>query len=61
MSTRNIGIALVVAGVLLLLVSLLADVFGIGAHPEIVGWKQIMGAGTGVVLAAAGIFLVRRK
>lgn len=61
MSNRNIGIVLVFIGVFLLLVSLLADVIGVGWHPEVFGWKQILGTAIGVVLGLVGIFFLRRK
>jgi hypothetical protein len=61
MSNRNLGIAMIFIGVLLLLVSLLADVIGVGWHPEIFGWKQILGTAAGVGLALAGIYFLRRK
>ena len=51
-STRSI--VLIVIGVVLLAVSLLADAFGIGAHPGL-GWKQLVGAAVGVVVAVIGI------
>lgn len=50
---------LLVAGVLLFLVSLTADVTTIGEGTGI-GWKQISGAVVGVVIAAIGIVRMRR-
>jgi hypothetical protein len=53
-------VILVVAGVLLFLVSLTADITTIGEGTG-VGWKQIAGAATGVVIAAIGIVRLRRN
>jgi hypothetical protein len=61
MLNRNIGIAMVFIGILLLLVSLLADVVGVGAHPDMFGWKQILGVAAGIGLSLAGIYFLRRK
>jgi hypothetical protein len=61
MPTRTIGIAMIFIGVLLALISLLADVIGVGWHPEVFGWKQILGTTVGIVLSLAGLYLVRRK
>ena len=49
-----------VVGVLIFLVSLLADAFGIGEGTGI-GWKQIMGSLVGLVVAAIGIVQLRKK
>jgi hypothetical protein len=61
MSKRNIGIAMTVAGILLVLVSLLADMIGLGAQAGIIGWKQILGAVIGAAVGISGIFLLLRK
>ncbi len=61
MSKRNIGIALIVVGVVLVLVSLLADAIGLGAQPGIIGWKQILGAAVGAAAAIGGMVLLLRK
>ena len=61
MSTRNIGIAILVIGILVILISLLADVIGIGATAGVFGWRQILGAGVGVLVILAGIVISRRK
>jgi tetrahydromethanopterin S-methyltransferase subunit F len=61
MSTRTLGIAMIFIGILLMLVSLLADVIGVGWHPEVFGWKQILGTAAGVVLSLVGVYLLRRK
>ncbi len=61
MSKRNIGIAMIAAGVLLILVSLLADAIGLGANTAVIGWKQILGAVVGAALGIGGFFFVRQK
>ncbi len=50
---------LIAVGVVVVLISLGADVIGLGADPANFGWKQILGAGAGAVLVIAGIFLLR--
>ena len=56
----NRAAVILVVGVLLFLVSLMADAFGIGEGTGI-GWKQITGAVIGVVIAAIGIVQMRKK
>ncbi len=58
MKSRGVAVALLVVGVLLFLIALTADQLGIGGHPGL-GWKQIIGAVVGVVVAAVGMFLLR--
>jgi hypothetical protein len=59
MSKKAQGVVLLVVGVLLFLVSLAADRLGVGAAPGL-GWKQIVGAVVGVVLAGAGMTMQRK-
>jgi hypothetical protein len=59
MSKKAQGVVLLVVGVLLFLVSLAADPLGVGAAPGL-GWKQIVGAVVGVVLAGAGMTMQRK-
>lgn len=58
MSKKTLGIGLIVLGVIVLIVSLAADSFGIGGTPGI-GWKQLVGAGVGVIVAIVGIWSMR--
>ena len=60
MSKRTMAMILIVLGGILLIVSLAADSLGIGGAPGI-GWKQLSGAGLGVILAIVGIWLLRRE
>ena len=59
MSRKAQGVVLLVVGVLLFLLSLAADPLGVGAAPGL-GWKQIVGAVIGVVLAGAGMTMQRK-
>lgn len=54
MSNRMAAVIVLTVGVLLFLVSAMADRIGVGAAPGL-GWKQVVGMTAGVVLAAAGI------
>ncbi len=54
------GIALLVVGLLVLILSLIADLVGIGGSP-VFGYKQIIGSVAGVAAIAVGLFLALRK
>ena len=60
MSSKAIGSALLVAGVLIFLTALSADSLGLGAHPGL-GIKQISGAVVGVIFAALGMVRLRDR
>jgi hypothetical protein len=60
MSKRTIGIVLVIVGVIVLIVSLAADVIGIGNEAGI-GWIQLLGAAVGVVVVLGGGWLALSK
>jgi putative Mn2+ efflux pump MntP len=60
MSKKTVGVALLVVGVLLFLVSAAADSLGIGGSPGI-GMKQVAGIVGGVVLAAIGMVRLRSR
>lgn len=58
MSTnKRVATGLLVVGILILLVSALADVVGIGGSPNVLGYRQITGIGVGAVLAIVGVIL----
>jgi len=59
-SRKIVSIILCVGGVILLLLSLFADVIGIGTHPDF-GGSQILGVVVGAVAALVGLFLLLRK
>jgi len=61
MSTRQWGVGLIVFGLIVVGISLLADTLGVGAQPGIVGWKQLLGAGAGVVMLIGGVVLLVRS
>ena len=56
----NKAVMILGVGVLLFLVSLMADSVGIGEGTG-VGWKQITGAVVGVVIAAIGMVQLKKK
>ena len=57
---KSIGIALLVVGVVLLIGSLAADAIGIGGVAGF-GYKQIIGAIAGVIVAIVGFVLYSKK
>ena len=59
-NTKTIGIASLVVGVILVIGALAADVIGIGGAAGF-GYKQIIGAVVGVVVAVVGFVLYSRK
>jgi hypothetical protein len=60
MSSKTINLLLVLVGGLLIVVSLLADMIGIGSYPGI-NWAQIVGAVVGLALLVFGIIRPRLK
>ena len=61
MGTKKIiGIVLLVVGVIVLILSLAADVLGLGNNP-IFGIQQILGTIGGVIVAAVGLVLLLLK
>ncbi len=60
MAAHSRAVAVVIIGVALASFSVLADTIGVGAHPDF-GWKQIVGAVMGVVIAGFGIWWMRAK
>jgi len=57
---KTIGIALLAVGVIVLFVSLGADVVGLGEAGAF-GYKQIIGTVVGVIVAVVGFVLYSRK
>ena len=57
MSKKSIGLLLIIAGALLFLVSLTADLLRLGADPNAFGWKQITGSAVGLLVFLAGFWL----
>ena len=60
MNTRHLGWALVAVGLVLAAIGLSADLIGLGPVPGF-GYKQIAATVVGLVVAAAGILMVRRR
>jgi hypothetical protein len=60
MSTKTIGLILLVLGVLFVVVSVAADRLGIGNSMGF-GWKQQLGSVIGVILVIAGVVFTLRK
>jgi hypothetical protein len=59
MTSRQVGFAVLAVGVVIALVSGLAEVVGIGGGTF--GWKQVVGVVVGVVIALAGLYMVSRS
>jgi hypothetical protein len=59
MQKKGLSLIVIVVGIILLLVSLLADVLGIGGYPGI-GFKQIIGAVVGAVITIIGFGMLRK-
>jgi hypothetical protein len=57
---KVVGIVLLALGVLVVLVSVLADPIGLGGSPGF-GFKQIVGTVAGAIAAIVGLILVLRK
>lgn len=60
MSKRGWGITAIVMGGVLAAVSLAADVLAVGAVPGILGWKQLLGVGIGLLILISGVGLLVR-
>ena len=60
MSRKNLSLILVIGGFLLAVVSLLADVLGIGNRPGF-GWNQFSGMTFGIIAVLVGIWMLFRK
>jgi len=61
MSKKTFGIVVAIVGVLILAVSLLADVLGMGKYRNIFGTKQIIGAVGGALLALLGGYFIAKR
>ncbi len=58
--TKTVGIALLIVGIVLLVLSLTADMIGVGPAPGFGLW-QIAGSVAGAILAVVGFVLTRRE
>lgn len=61
MSRRTLGVGLILVGISIAAASVLADFVGLGAHPGVIGWKQILGGAVGVAVIAAGLVAALRS
>jgi HD-like signal output (HDOD) protein len=57
---KTAGIVLLVVGLVVLLLSLSADVIGIGGSPAF-GFRQIVGTIVGAIVAVVGLVLTLKK
>ena len=57
---KTVGIVLLVVGIAVLVLSLAADLIGIGGNP-VFGTIQIIGAIAGAIAAVVGLVLRRKK
>lgn len=57
MNKKQLGQLLIIGGTAIGLLSLLADVLGLGGDPSVIGWKQLLGAGAGLVVLVIGVWL----
>jgi hypothetical protein len=56
MSKRTIGLAIIVLGALVSILSLVADQIGFGFAPSVVGWKQLTASNIGIFIALFGLW-----
>jgi len=59
-STKTAGIVLLVAGIVILILSLVANSMGLG-NPSVFGPLQIAGTIVGAIVAVVGLFLRLKK
>jgi hypothetical protein len=57
---KSIGTVLLVVGIVILLVSVLADILGLGSSPGVFGYRQALGAVCGIVITVVGAVLYWR-
>ena len=60
MSRRQIGMVVVLVGLVAALIAVLADPLGIGGDEDTFGWKQGVLLAIGIVLIIAGGFMALR-
>ena len=56
MTNKTVGLISLIGGGLLLLISLLADLIGLGSYPGL-NWAQLTGVAVGLVVLLIGIWL----
>ncbi len=60
MSSKIMNLILIITGGLLMILSLLADLIGIGSYPGI-NWAQILGTAVGLAVLVIGMIRTQRK
>lgn len=60
MSKKTISLAAIIIGLIVTLISLMADLVGIGSYPGI-NYAQLGGAALGLILVLIGLLLLRKK
>jgi hypothetical protein len=60
MKNKTIGIIVIIVGILVATVSLLADILGVGGNLNTIGWKQLLGAGVGIIVVIIGVWFTRQ-
>lgn len=58
MTRRNVGLIVLIAGLLLVLAATTADLTGLGGQPGF-GWRQMAGTALGVIVVIIGVVLYR--
>lgn len=58
---KQLGIALIALGILVVTISLAADAIGVGVETGVIGWKQQLGAVAGLAVAAVGLWRWLRR
>ena len=61
MDKKYTGISIMIIGAAIAIISLIADFIGLGNDPSVIGWKQLIGAGVGLVIVAVGLWLALKK
>lgn len=60
MQKKTLGSILTLVGITVLLISLFADLIGIGGYPGI-GWKQVVGIVIGFVIIVIGSYVTQER
>ena len=57
---RTIGLALLIGGIIVLIISVAAEAIGLGSDPGF-GYQQMAGTAAGAIVAIVGAILMRRR
>jgi hypothetical protein len=58
MTKKMVALSLIAIGSVAQIISLAADFLGLGLDPNAIGWKQLSGAGLGLVIIWVGVYLL---